>query len=111
MRALIAVSILAAFLAACGPQKEKEPDHDYPSATAIHAGKVQGHVETPGDVDYYRLDVAQDAVLSAHVSGIRDVDFVLSIRDKDRRELMRVDETAIGGDEEVLDVGVRAPGP
>lgn len=103
--------MLAALFCACGSQKEKEPNDDYASATPIHAGKVEGHVERASDVDVYRLDGAQEAVLSAHVGGIRDVDFMVSVRDKDRRELMRVDETGVGGDEEVLDVGVHPPGP
>lgn len=111
MRKHRGVALLAGLLCACGPQKEREPNHDYGSATAIKPGKVQGHVSKADDIDYYRLDLAQDGVLSAHVGGIRDVDFVLSVRDKDHRELMRVDETGVGGDEEVLDVGVRAPGP
>lgn len=111
MRKLLFFPVAAALLCSCGPQKEREPDHDYGTATPIHAGQVQGHVENPSDIDFYRLDIAQEAVLSAHVGGIRDVDFVLSVRDKDQRELMRVDETGVGGDEEVLDVGVHPPGP
>jgi hypothetical protein len=111
MRKLAFIAALAFLINACGPQKEKAGDNDYSTATPIHAGKVQGHVETANDIDFYKIDVAQDAVLSAHVGGIRDVDFVMSVRDKDHRELMRVDETGIGGDEEVLDVGVKPPGP
>jgi hypothetical protein len=110
MRKLLVVSLLAG-LAACGPQKEKENDHDYATATPVHAGKVEGHVEVPNDVDFFKLDVAQEGVLSVQLGGIKDVDFVLSIRDKDHRELMRVDETGVGGDEEALDIGVKAPGP
>ncbi len=95
----------ALLLSAC-VQREKEPDHDYGTATLIHPGKVEGHIETASDVDFYRLDVSQDAILNVHLGGIRDVDFVLSIRDKDHQELKRYDETGLGGDEEALDVGV-----
>ena len=52
---------------------------------------------------------AAEGVLSAKLGGIRDVDFVLSAFDKDRRELVRVDETTVGGDEQLLDLGV-SPG-
>ena len=52
---------------------------------------------------------AKDGVLSAKVEGIRDIDFVLSAFDKDRRELVRVDETTVGGDEQLLGLGV-SPG-
>ena len=95
---------------ACGAQKEREPNNDFSAATPIRPGKVQGTISSPADVDYYRLDATQDAVLSVHVGGIRDVDFVLSVWDKDRQELKRYDETGAGGDEEALDIGVH-PGP
>lgn len=107
--ALIIAASLA--LAACGPQNEREPNHDFSQATPIHAGKVAGTIKTPSEADFFRVEAPQEQVLSAHVAGIRDVDFVLSVYDKDRVELKRADETAVGGDEELLDVGVRPPGP
>ena len=104
--AVIAVAV--GCLAACGPGKEVEPNDDFTQATVIKPGKVSGTIANPKDVDVYRLDLKQDAVLSAHVGGIRSVDFVLSIFDKDHVELKRADETAQGGDEELLDIGVHA---
>jgi hypothetical protein len=60
------------------------------------------------DADWYRIDAAGDGVLSAKIGGIRDMDFVLSAYDKDRRELVRVDETTVGGDERLLGLGLSA---
>ncbi len=106
MKRVLPFVLLAAALAACGPAKEVEPNDDYAQATVIKPGRVTGTISSPNDVDIYRIDLKQDAILSAHVGGIKDVDFVLSVRDKDRVELKRADETAVGGDAELLDVGV-----
>lgn len=102
--------LLALMLAACGPTREVEPNDSYQQATALGAGRTAvGAVSTPQDQDWYRLDVEAPGVLSARIGGIRDVDFVLAICDKERRELKRVDETTVGGDEQLLDLGV-SPG-
>ena len=106
MRRPLAIALLLPVLCACGPQRARKPNHDYSQAAAIHPGRVRGAMSNPREADYYLLQVAQEGVLGVHVGGIRGMDFVLSVRDKDRRELMRVDETGIGGDEQVLDVGV-----
>jgi hypothetical protein len=101
---------LSLFLGACGPAKETEPNDSYQQATPLRAGgKALGTIANPKDQDWYRLDAAADGVLSVKIGGIRDVDFVLAFFDKDRRELKRVDETTVGGDEEMLDLGL-APG-
>jgi len=101
---------LLCLLAACGPTREIEPNDSYQQATPLKAGRTAvGTISNPKDQDFYRLDIAADAVLSAKIGGIRDVDFVLSLLDKDRRELKRVDETTVGGDEQLLDLGV-SPG-
>lgn len=110
MRRSFGILLFPLMVSACGPTKEREPNDDFASATPIRAGKVEGRVASPKDVDVFRLDVGQDGILSVHVGGIRDADFVLSVQDKDHRELKRADETASGGDEEVQDVGLR-PGP
>ncbi len=102
--------LAAAFFAACGPTRESEPNDSYQQATPLKAGaKAQGTISNPKDQDWYRLDVAAEGVLTAKIGGIKDVDFVLSFFDKDRRELKRVDETTVGGDEQLLDLGV-SPG-
>lgn len=98
----------AAALCACGPQKEKEPNDDPAAATLVRPGRVKGTLSGPGDSDFYRVEVDQDAVLTAKLGGIRDADFAISVREKERGELKRLDETATGGDEEAVDVGVRA---
>src|SRR3569832_51125 len=99
-----------ALLAACGPTKEKEPNDSYQQATAVKPGQtVTGTISNPKDADWYRFDVNSEGVLSARLGGIRDIDFVISAYDKDRRELVRVDETTVGGDEQLLDLGV-SPG-
>src|SRR3989338_2990039 len=95
------------FFCACGPQKEKEPNDNYAAAGALRQGKIEGRLSSAGDVDNYKLEISRDsAVLSLHVGGIRDVDFILGVRDRDQAELKRFDETAAGGDEEALDIGV-----
>ncbi len=101
---------LTLLIGACGPAKETEPNDSYQQATPLKAGgKATGTVGNPKDQDWYRLDIAADGALTAKIGGIKDVDFVLSFFDKDRRELKRVDETVVGGDEQLLDLGV-SPG-
>ncbi|MEK7233883.1 MAG: hypothetical protein AAB268_08705 [Elusimicrobiota bacterium] len=101
--------ILLSFLPACGPSKEAEPNDSYQQATLLKpGGEATGTISNPKDQDWYRLDSAADGVLSAKVGGIKDVDFVLSFFDKDRRELKRGDETTVGGDEQLLDLGLSA---
>jgi len=97
-------------LAACGPAREVEPNDSYQQATPLKAGRTAvGTIANAKDADWYRLDIAAEGVLSAKIGGIRDVDFVISAFDKDRRELVRVDETTVGGDEQLLSLGV-SPG-
>ncbi|MDE2038990.1 MAG: hypothetical protein KGO96_00080 [Elusimicrobia bacterium] len=99
---------LAAALAACGPAKEREPNDDFSTATPIKPGRVEGTLSSASDVDFYRIDNDEEpAALSAHLSGIREADFVVSVFDKNRRELKRYDETGVGGDEDVEDVGLK----
>ncbi|MDE2143186.1 MAG: hypothetical protein KGJ84_12325, partial [Elusimicrobia bacterium] len=79
-------------------------------ATPLKAGRTAiGTIANPKDVDWYRLDIVSGGVLSVKLGGIRDVDFVLSAYDNDRRELIRVDETTVGGDEQLMSLGV-SPG-
>lgn len=100
---------LLVLLAACGPMKEVEPNDSYQQASALKAGRTAvGTIGSAKDQDWYRLDIAGAGVLTAKIGGIRDIDFVLSFYDKDRRELKRVDETTVGGDEQLLDLGVSA---
>ena len=108
-RALTAVLFLAAALtAACGVSREQEPNDDFERATPVRPNSTtRGRIETPHDVDMFKLDVqTDDAILYAHVGGIRDVDFVLSVFDQDKKEIKRYDETGAGGDEEAMDIGV-----
>jgi hypothetical protein len=96
-------------LCACGPAKEIEPNDSYQQATALKAGgTATGMIGNPKDQDWYRIDAAAPGTLSVKIGGIKDVDFVLSFFDKDRRELKRVDETTVGGDEQLLDLGLTA---
>ena len=109
MNRCLALLALAAALSACSPTAaEREPNDDLAHASPLPAnGRARGTLSSPADVDWYKVKVDRDAgVLSVHVGGIRDVDFVLSFRDKDGRELKRVDETGVGGDETALDLGV-----
>jgi len=100
-----------AALCACGVVKEKEPNDDYSRATPLPAGRTaQGTLGSPSDVDWYLVRAPREGVLSARLSGIREADWVLSIRGPDRTELKRVDETGIGGDEQALDIGISTAG-
>src|SRR5437868_3373577 len=94
--------LVAAALAACGPAREKEPNDDFGQATPVKAGRVQGTLSSASDADYYSIDNQEmPAALSAHLSGIKEADFVVSVYDKDRKELKRYDETGVGGDEDL----------
>ncbi len=111
-RQLIQVTIGLTLLSlpACGPSKEAEPNDSYQQSTFLKiGGKATGTIGNPKDQDWYRLDVAAEGALTAKIGGIKEVDFVLSFFDKNRRELKRVDETTVGGDEQLLDLGV-SPG-
>ncbi|MCX5797464.1 MAG: hypothetical protein NTY77_18385 [Elusimicrobia bacterium] len=108
-RRFLPLVLFAAALAACGPVvQEAEPDDDSAHASRLPAnGRAQGTISRPDDVDWYKVAVDRDSgVLSLHVGGIRDVDFVLSFRDKTGAELKRIDETGVGGDEVATDLGV-----
>jgi hypothetical protein len=95
---------------ACGVVKEKETNDSYQQATSLKPGRTaQGTMANAKDVDWYLFNVADNGVLSAKIGGIRDTDFVISAYDKDRRELLRIDETTVGGDEQLIDLGV-SPG-
>ncbi len=100
---------LLVLLGACGPTKESEPNDSYQQASMLKpGGKATGTIGNPKDQDWYRLDSLAEGVLAVKLGGIKDVDFVISFFDKDRRELKRVDETTVGGDEQLLDLGVSA---
>lgn len=114
MRKLLIFPLILVALSGCdrlkrylGPIHEVEPNDHFTEANPIPLNcKVVGKIERPDDVDMFRIDPTQDGVLSVHVDGIREVDFVISILDKDRQELKRFDETGVGGDEEALDIGL-----
>ena len=104
----VSLTLLLLF-SACGPTKESEPNDVYQQATPLKPGaKATGTIANPQDPDWYRLDAGADGVLTAKLGGIKDVDFSISFFDKDRRELKRVDETTVGGDEQLLDLGLSA---
>ncbi len=97
----------AALFSACGPSKEAEPNDSYQQASALKAGgTATGTIGNAKDQDWYRLDAEVPGAVAVKIGGIKDVDFVLSFFDKDRRELKRVDETTVGGDEQLLDLGL-----
>lgn len=102
-RSLILLALLAA---ACGPTKEAEPNDSFQQATFLKAGQVaKGRLSSAKDEDWYRVESAGGS-LSARIGGIRDVDFTLTLLDKDRTVLKKVDETVAGGDEALLDAGL-----
>lgn len=97
---------LLALLAACGPTKESEPNDSFQQATYLKAGQLaKGRLSSAADQDWYRVESA-GGNLSARIGGIRDVDFTLTLLDKDRVVLKKVDETVAGGDEALLDAGL-----
>jgi hypothetical protein len=102
-RTLILLALLAA---ACGPTKETEPNDSFQQATYLKAGQVaKGRLSSAKDEDWYRVESAGGS-LAARIGGIRDVDFTLTLLDKDRAVLKKVDETVAGGDEALLDAGL-----
>jgi len=102
-------ALLLGLFAACGPTKESEPNDSYQQATPLKPGaKATGTIANAKDQDWYRIDSAADGALTVKLGGIKDVDFSISFFDKDRRELKRVDETTVGGDEQLLDLGISA---
>lgn len=109
MRGLFLLVFIAFFLAACVKRKEKEPNDHFTNATPIKPGAtIKGTMRSPGDIDVYKLNIKKkEGVLSLHVGGIQDMDFVLSFQDKDRQELKKYDETGLGGDEKALDLGIQ----
>ncbi|MFI5350842.1 MAG: hypothetical protein ACHQ2Z_14940, partial [Elusimicrobiota bacterium] len=110
LRRIAVPLVFAAFAAACGPTREIEPNYSYQQATPLKPGATGvGKMKNAKDPHWWRIDVPTEGVLSAKLGGIRDVDFVISAYDKDRRELVRIDETTVGGDEQLLDLGV-SPG-
>ena len=109
IRRFLLIACSAAILSACSPVvPEGEPNDDMAHAGRLPAhGRARGAIAKPDDVDWYKVASERDSgVLSLHVGGIRDVDFVLSFRDKTGTELKRIDETGTGGDEVATDLGV-----
>lgn len=95
-------------IAGCGPSREAEPNDSFQQASPLKAGRsAKGKIMSPKDEDWYRLDVKRAGTLSARIGGIREVDFVLALLDKDRAPLKKVDETVGGGDEALLDAGLK----
>lgn len=98
--------LLASLAAACGPTREVEPNDSFQQATYLKAGQVaKGHLQSAKDEDWYRIESA-GGNLSARIGGIREADFTLTLLDKDRQVLKKVDETVAGGDEALLDAGL-----
>jgi|GEM_PF-1717619 len=105
-----AFALGAAVLSACGPTHESGSNTNYQQATPLKPGRVGvGTMKNSKDPHWWRLDVRSEGVLSAKIGGIRDVDFVLQALDGDRQELLRVNETTVGGDEQFRGLGV-SPG-
>jgi len=104
------LTLFCLVLNACGPTREVEPNYSYQQATPLKAGATGvGTMKNAKEPHWWQVDVPTEGVLTVKLGGIRDIDFVLSAYDKDRRELVRVDETTVGGDEQLDGLGV-APG-
>ncbi len=100
---------LCLFAAGCGRGLEQEPNDHFTQATPIGDKKIiEGTLRTADDIDVFRLDSSRsDQTLSLHIGGIRNIDFVLSVQNAERRELKRFDETGLGGDERAFDIGLQ----
>jgi len=109
MKRRVLLAVCCALAAGCGSATEREPNDTPDRAQTLKPNaSVHGTISTPADVDVYRMEVSRESgVLSAHVGGIRDIDFILSVLDSSQTEIKRYDETSIGGDEWALDLGVR----
>jgi hypothetical protein len=114
--ALVMVGGVALALVGTGSAGGEREPNDLPAlATPLRGSSVVGHVG-PGhpdgrpDFDYYRLpsSVAPRTV-TAHLTGVPEVDLVLELYDQRGRLLARANQAPAGGDEHLGPVAV-APG-
>ena len=109
-RARLSLMLCAALLAACGRKpvvREQEPNDAAGQATVLPGEcTVTGSLSSPQDVDFYRLDVTEPHNASLHLSGVPHADLVLSVLDRDRREVKRYDENGVDGQEDAVDLGL-----
>ncbi|WP_053332809.1 serine/threonine-protein kinase [Haliangium ochraceum] len=97
---------------------EHEPNNEMDAATVIAPERaVSGYLgkrlgKTEPDRDYYRLDLPETPqgplVVSAHLSGLPNIDSKLSLLDPTGKVLAQVDEFGVGGDEWLRRVRVQA---
>ncbi|MBI5244383.1 MAG: hypothetical protein HY922_12005 [Elusimicrobia bacterium] len=105
----IPAALAALLLSACSRTvREQEPNDHFTQAQKIplNASLVIGAFSSAKDADVFSLEPEKPVNLSLYVGGMRGADLTLAVQDKDRRDLKRVDETAAGGDEQLIDVGL-----
>lgn len=54
--------------------RENEPNNSFSTSNNISEQKsIEGFIDTPEDVDFYRIDVPEDSILDINLSGIKGV--------------------------------------
>ena len=72
--------------------EEREPNDQAAQATPLTLGATgRGTLDSEGDVDIYRVELAAAGVLAARLSGIDDVDLILELLDAGGAQLARSD--------------------
>ena len=94
------------------PVAEEEPNNQRPQAQALVEGTaVEGALgggSGKPDVDWYRLQVTSEQVLTVTLSGVPDADLSLEAFDDQERRLVRVNNSREGGGEVLVNLGVRS---
>jgi hypothetical protein len=71
---------------------EREPNYQVSEAGALPLDTVgRGHMDTPADVDHYKLQVDKAGALTVTVSALTAVDLVVELRDRDDAVLAKSD--------------------
>lgn len=76
--------------------EEREPNDRPPQASPLKSGSKQsGYIAPAGDEDWYALDVPAQSMARIAVTGIEQVDLVLSVHDASGTQKVLVDEGGV----------------
>ncbi|HUU02522.1 MAG TPA: hypothetical protein VM425_13855 [Myxococcota bacterium] len=86
-----------------GDDLEREPDDDAGHAMSVLDGqKMRGYMESPSDVDWYKIEVERPSLLSAELSALDRVDLQLYVVDPEKKDqkrdfaLVRINDGGVG---------------
>ncbi len=89
---------------------ESEPNDEPEAATALpFEAAGTGALDGEDDVDVYRVEVAEAGILSARLSGVEDVDLILTLNDEAGETLARSDRGPARVEEGIANFAI-APG-